>query len=147
MNQDLLYWALTKYGDKEVSGDVDSSSIMQMAKDCGFDSYVHDEISWCSLFVNWVALQAKYTRSGSLAARSWLNIGFATATPEIGDVVVLWRESPQSWKGHVGLFIRHQGTNVYILGGNQGNMVNISAYPATQILGYKVLEKIESVKI
>jgi hypothetical protein len=31
-------------------------------------------------------------------------VGTKVAYPEPGDIVVFWRESPQSWKGHVGIF-------------------------------------------
>lgn len=61
--------------------------------------------------------------------------------PEPGDVVIFWREDPQSWKGHVGFFFGYSqdGHRVYCLGGNQGNQVSVSAYPTNTVLGFRRL--------
>jgi hypothetical protein len=61
--------------------------------------------------------------------------------PEIGDVVVLTRDTPYAWAGHVGLFIRlsENKEHVFILGGNQQNSVNVSRYQASRVLGYRRL--------
>ena len=140
MKKDTLHIALSQYGIKEVAGRADNPEVLKYFNELGFDgSKLHDETSWCSAFVNWVAKQAGKPYSGKLTARSWLSVGRTVYTPEQGDVVVLWRESPQSWKGHVGFFIRQTPTYIYILGGNQGNQVKISAYPKSRLLAYKRL--------
>jgi uncharacterized protein (TIGR02594 family) len=74
-----------------------------------------------------------------LLARSWLNIGQNNPFPQRGDIVVFWRESPASWKGHVGVFVGYSSdrNQVYCLGGNQANQVNISAYSADRVLGFR----------
>lgn len=142
MNLDLISIALSQYGLKEMPGVADNPVILQMAKDAGFKDYDHDSISWCSMFTNWTAFKAGYQRSNSLAARSWLTIGVSTDKPELGDIVVLWRDSPQSWKGHVGFFIREDTKYVYMLGGNQGDMVNIEDFDKNRVLDYRRLSKI-----
>jgi len=132
--------ALSQYGIKEVAGHRDNPEVLKYFNELGFDgAKLHDETSWCSAFVNWVAKQAGKPYSGKLTARSWLNVGTQVFQPEVGDVVVLWRESPQSWKGHVGFFIRQTPMHIYILGGNQNNQVKISAYPKSRLLAYKRL--------
>ena len=132
--------ALSQYGIKEVAGSVDNPEVLKYFDEIGFDgSKLHDETSWCSAFVNWVAKKAGKPYSGKLTARSWLNVGQRVYQPQIGDVVVLWRESPSSWKGHVGLFIRETPKHIYILGGNQSNQVKISAFPKNRLLAYKRL--------
>ena len=83
--------------------------------------------------------------SKKLTARSWLSVGESTNTPKVGDVVVFWRESPKSWKGHVGFFIKETKNYVYVLGGNQRNMVCIKAYAKSRVLDYKKLRKINSI--
>ena len=80
---------------------------------------------------------APYT--GKLNARSWLDIGMETNNPQPGDVVVLWRESKNSWKGHVGFYINRVDDEIFILGGNQDNQVKISGYPSSRLLGYRVV--------
>lgn len=147
MNERIIEAALSKYGEKEIPGTDDNNSILEMAKECGFTMYAHDSISWCSLFAACVAMKAGCTRSESLMARSWLKIGLGTDEPEIGDVVVLWRDAINSPFGHVGFFIRFKDDRVFILGGNQSDQVNIAAYPKLQVLGYRQLEKIVKVPI
>lgn len=103
-----------------------------------------DETSWCSSFVNWCFQQADFPGTNSAAARSWLNWGQPLTTPKPGCVVVLWRESPNSWKGHVGFYAGEQGNSILVLGGNQsdGNTeaVNISPYPKSRLLGYRWID-------
>ncbi|WP_086476316.1 C40 family peptidase [Arenibacter amylolyticus] len=131
-------------GVKEIKGAKANTQILKYAKDCGFKEYTSDETAWCSLFANWVALQAGLERSKRLDARSWLNVGTPIDNPEPGDVVVFWRESRNSWKGHVGFYtgFSHDKQRVYCLGGNQGNQVSLSAYPAERILQFRRLRSV-----
>ncbi len=80
-------------------------------------------------------------------ARSWLHVGVSVVDPEPGDVVIFWRESPNSYKGHVGIFMGYSQdkTRIYTLGGNQGNMVSQSAYSASQLLGFRRLRPTKKV--
>ena len=101
-----------------------------------------DEVSWCSSFVNGIAWELRLPRSKSAAARSWLQVGAPVplGAARIGyDVVVLWRDSRESWKGHVGWYGGQDLDHVYLLGGNQGNAVSVRAYPVDQILGIRRL--------
>lgn len=136
----IIQTALSQYGVKETVGSKDHPQIINYFTSLGFDgNKLHDETAWCSAYANWVAKTAGYEFSGQLTARSWLTVGVSTATPEIGDVVVLWRASPKSWKGHVGFFIKETKRYVYVLGGNQSNKVCIKAYPKNRVLDYKKL--------
>ena len=136
----ILQMALSQYGVKEISGKKNNPQILKYFKASGLDpERMNDETAWCSAFANWVVKQSGFMGSGKLTARSWLKIGESTQDPEPGDIVVLWRESPESWKGHVGFYIRETRRYVYILGGNQKDQVNIKAYPKTRILDYRKL--------
>lgn len=130
--------ALMEYGVKEIPGGKDNPDVLKYFDYLGFDgSKLKDETSWCSAFANYCAKMAGYPYSGKLTARSWLKVGEEECDPKIGDIVVFWRESINSWKGHVGFYINHDEENIYVLGGNQNNMVRISAYPAQRLLGYR----------
>ncbi|MGG8496197.1 TIGR02594 family protein [Tenacibaculum sp. TC6] len=138
----LISVALSQYGVKEVQGSKDHPQIVNYFTSLGFDaSKFKDETAWCSAFANWVAQQAGYEKSNQLTARSWLKVGTSTVNPQQGDIVVLWRESPDSWKGHVGFLIKESKRYVYLLGGNQGNSVSIKAYPKNRVLDYRKLSK------
>ena len=131
----LLEIALSEYGIKEVPGVKNNPEVMKYFHSIGQDWVQGDETAWCSAFVNWCAIQKDLQYSGKLNARSWLNLG-TPCNIEDADIVVLWRESPESWKGHVGIPIREDENYIWILGGNQSNMVRISAYPKGRILKY-----------
>lgn len=139
---DLLKVALSQYGIEEVPGDSDNSVIVNYFSEIGHDWVKNDETAWCSAFVNWCAKIANYEYTGKLNARSWLEIGWEVKHPSPGDLVILWRSSPDSWKGHVGFYISHDDDNVYVLGGNQGNQVKVSAYSRSRLLCYRRLRKL-----
>jgi uncharacterized protein (TIGR02594 family) len=137
---DHMKLAFKEYGVKEITGELDNPRIVQYFDDIGFDgAKMKDETAWCSCFTNWVAQQSSLESSGALNARSWLNVGTEVETPEFGDIVIFWRGSPTSWKGHVAFYINHDENNIYVLGGNQGNQVCIRPYPIDRLLQYRRL--------
>jgi uncharacterized protein (TIGR02594 family) len=139
--ESLLKIAFNELGIEEFPGEEHNPEILKYAKETGIHGITTDEIPWCSTFVNWVAWKCGLVNSGKPNARSWLNVGQRVASPEPGDVVVFWREDPQSWKGHVGFFIgaSPDGSRVYCLGGNQGNRVSVSAYRKETVISYQRL--------
>jgi len=142
MNTDLITTALSKYGLTEAPGVQDNPVILQMAKDAGFPDYNHDSIAWCSLFANWVAWKSGYQRSMKLNARSWLTIGQPVSNPELGDVVILWREQKAGELGHVGFFINQDTKgSIFLLAGNQADQVEIAPFPKERLLGFRRLAK------
>jgi uncharacterized protein (TIGR02594 family) len=135
-------------GLAEVVGNFDNPMILAMLKmDQSWPT--HDEVSWCSAFVNFIAKQLKLPRSKDLRARSWLLIGeqVEIENAEIGsDVVILKRgNGPQPGpnvidaQGHVGFFGGFEEDKVLILAGNQSNSVNVSRFPKDSILGIRRL--------
>ena len=96
-----------------------------------------DKASWCSSFVNWCLDQVGIAGTGSALARSWLDWGEPLAAPVPGCIVVLSRDDPSGWKGHVGFYLRSDDAFVYLLGGNQLERVREHFYPMTSVLGYR----------
>ena len=96
-----------------------------------------DKASWCSSFVNWCLAQAGIAGTNSALARSWLDWGEALGSPVLGCIAVLYRDDPSSWKGHVGFYLRHDESHVYLLGGNQLEEVREHFYPVDSVLGYR----------
>ncbi len=112
-----------------------------------YDDVATDSTAWCSAFVNGVAEEAGLEGSGKLNAKSWLKVGEEVPASQAkqGDVVVLWRDNKSSWKGHVGFFHGYDKKgNLRILGGNQGNQVKISTYPANRLLGVRRLKALKA---
>jgi len=130
---------LGEYGLREIPGVENNPRIMEYFRWIGHSWVQDDEVAWCSAFLNWACLVTGLPRSGKLDARSWLSVGTPVYDPVLGDVVVLWRESVASWKGHVGVFIRQTDDQIYLLGGNQNNEVCIKPYSGGRLLGYRRL--------
>jgi len=133
----LLDIALGQYGVTEVPGIENNPQIMSYFRETGHNWVQGDETSWCSAFVNWCAQKAEKESSGQLTARSWLKVGEEVYVPKTGDLVVLWRDKIDSWKGHVGIYINSVNTDIHVLGGNQNNRVQISPYPAVRVISYR----------
>jgi len=144
--KDLLIEMLSHYGLKEIVGSKHNPEILAMFADIGYDWVKDDETAWCSASLNYFCKKLGYERSGKLDARSWLKIDkpIIVLKPTIGDIVVLWRVSPDSWEGHVGLFINWDENNIWVLGGNQGNMISIAPYKRERILGFRQLHKLST---
>lgn len=135
-------------GIREVAGVADHPLILGMLRlDQAWPT--HDEVPWCSAFVNFLAWQLDLPRSRSLAARSWLTVGapvsFAGAQRGF-DVVVLRRAGGPGPEvtdapGHVGLFrgLGPASGQVYVLGGNQSNAVSVASFDARDVLGVRRL--------
>lgn len=132
--------ALTQIGVKEIIGIGDNEQIIKYFDDIGFDGKgLKDETAWCSAFVNWICFKHNLCMSGKLNARSWLTVGQAVEPNDqkLGDIVIFWRVSRSSWKGHVAFFIAKRDGYIYVLGGNQGNQVSIRAYTEDRLLSYR----------
>ncbi len=141
-NIDILTIALGEFGIKEREGEeYNSPRILHYAREIGHAWVKTDETAWCSIFMNYVAMMAGCERSNALDARSWLKVGEQVSTPQIGDIAILWRESPNSSYGHVGIVIRETRDCIYLLGGNQKNMVCIMPFPKERLLQYRRLNQ------
>lgn len=147
--EQLLKIAFNELGTEEFVGEKHNPEVLKYAKETKIPGVDTDEVAWCSTFVNWVAWKAGLQISGKANARSWLNIGTRVTIPEPGDIVVFWRESPQSWKGHVAFFlgISADKKRVYCIGGNQGNRVSVSAYRLDTVLAYQRLAPSKKLEI
>lgn len=134
---DILKIALKEYGNEAWPGSQTNPSVSKYFTDLGFTFIHDDETPWCAAFLNWILKQACIKGTGSLLAKSFLNIGTPTTTPELGDLVIFWRNSPTSGLGHCGIFIRDTKNFVYVLGGNQDSRVCIKAEPKQALMGYR----------
>lgn len=145
---DHLRIALSQYAEKEIAGSQHNQDIVKYFKEVGQSWVKDDETAWCAAFVGYCLEKAGHKSTGKLNARSYLDWGTPTDTPNVGDIVVFWRGAPSGWQGHVGFFIREEGDKIYTLGGNQSNQVSIAPYSKDQLLGYRVVpnKQVELIK-
>ena len=143
---EILLEILKLYGLKEIIGSKHNPQILAMFAEIGYDWVTDDETAWCSAALNYFCKKLGYERSGKLDARSWLKMPIVVINPQLGDIVILWRNSPTAWEGHVGLYISQDIHNIYVLGGNQGNMLSIAPYDKERILGFRQVRKLKDIK-
>lgn len=137
-------------GLQEIAGNVDNPQILSMLKLDAGDWVEHDEVPWCSAFVNYICWLLRLPRSKSLRARSWLEVGTAVQLKdaEVGDIIVLKRgkgsqPGPEviDAPGHVGFYagLSDDEHLIEVLGGNQSDSVKVSRYPVDSLLGVRRL--------
>lgn len=141
---DVLFKALSYYGEQEVKGSSSNSLILSWVKKFIPNAKNDDDFAWCSIFINNITKELGYIYTDSALARSWLNIGEKIEKPLIGDIVVFWRDNQNSTYGHVGLYIREDDKKIWVLGGNQNNQVSIAPYSKDKVLGYRRLNKMKT---
>lgn len=99
--------------------------------------YGNDEISWYGLFVAHcigLTLPAEALPTNPLGARNWGNFGIPCPVPQPGAVLTFWRERRDGWKGHVGFYVGEDAAAFHVLGGNQGDAVNVKRFPRDRFL-------------
>jgi uncharacterized protein (TIGR02594 family) len=130
--------AWLELGESEVAGSADNPRIREYLNSVrlGPATQNHDEVAWCSAFVNWCVRRAGLHGTDSPVARSWLKWGRALDTPRPGAVTVVER-GLEPWQGHVALFVRASPGFVYLLGGNQRNRVSVQRFAAGVVLGLR----------
>ncbi|WP_407146223.1 TIGR02594 family protein [Bradyrhizobium sp. ORS 86] len=86
---------------------------------------------WCAIFAN-----AMLERAGIAGTRSAASQSFRTdpnfvqlSGPAKGAIVVYWRISKASGQGHVGFYRGEDASQIWTLGGNENDMVQIEALP------------------
>lgn len=127
-----LLKALELYGVTETVGPKHNPVIMGWAKELGI-TYRNDETPWCGLFMAIVMKRAeRQVVDWPLGARNWINFGIASSTPMLGDVLVFRRSNGG---GHVGIYVGEDSKNFFVLGGNQGNEVNVAKIAKSRLIG------------
>lgn len=136
-----LVWyeeALRLIGTKEDESYRSNPEILQWAKKLNID-YRTDDIPWCGLFVAHcigATLPDEELPSHPLAARSWAKFGGPSEAMR-GAVLVFWRDSKASGRGHVGFYYAEDDEAFHVLGGNQSNAVNLARVAKNRLLAVR----------
>lgn len=132
-------WARTQLGQKEVSGSQDNPVIQEYHSHARLGSNQHDEVPWCSSFLNAAADACGMEKTNDASAISWKNYVGETCGDliEEGDIILLTPAVSGS-TGHVTManktFYRSKVDTFEGLGGNQSNSVNVSSYKTSRIV-------------
>lgn len=133
-----LTLARSHVGMREIPGPTHNQAIVDWWQDMGAP-FRDDETPWCGAFMDHILRSSgEETVETGQVARKWLNLPVTLDEPAVGCVVVLWRESPTSWKGHAGFLVgKTEAGELLILGGNQHDAVTIESFPTSRVLGYR----------
>ena len=129
----------TFYGLSEIEGKKHNNQIISFFHELGYNYINDDETPWCAAFINYCAKKIGAQYATGLRARNWMKCGKSSNKPSIGDVVVFGYGGKNSKSGHVAMYISEDFDSIYCLGGNQSNMVTISSYCKSDLLGYRKL--------
>lgn len=67
-------------------------------------------------------------------AQAWRDFGIATGNPVVGSIgVIRWSSS----SGHVGIVAGAEGNKIHLLGGNQSNAINITAFAKDKFIAFR----------
>jgi uncharacterized protein (TIGR02594 family) len=120
----ILVEAVKMIGTKEIVGKQHNPEILRWAKVVGLQKFYNsDEIPWCGLAMAYAAHMAglEYP-SNPLWALNWANFGVAVDEPMLGDILTFKRDGG----GHVGIYVGEDSECYHVLGGNQGNAMNVT---------------------
>jgi uncharacterized protein (TIGR02594 family) len=113
--------ARTFLGVSEIPGPKHNSIIVGWRKKLG--SWMqNDEDPYCGDFIAMLMQECGLPYPGNyFRARAWESYGARLQTDRLapGAIMVFWRDSPHSTKGHVGLYVSEDPANYHILGANQ----------------------------
>lgn len=121
-------------GIKEIPGVNHNPLILSMWKAIKRGGIKTDEVPWCAAFVGFCLENVDIVSSRFESAKSYLDWGRAQTTPCVGSIVVFTRDGG----GHVGFVVgKNAAGALLVLGGNQGNEVNVRAFPLDRVSGYR----------
>ena len=122
-------------GTREVAGPKSNSRItglwLKLAPWLGSDD---SKTAWCGGLVRHCLDFARLAYPKEwYRAKSYLELPVKLSRPAYGCIVVFGRDGG----GHVGFVVgKDQHGNLMVLGGNQGDAVNIKPFPTSRVLGY-----------
>lgn len=129
--------ALREYGVKEGPKGEPNPRIIQYHHDIGFTHIFTDKKGWCSEFVNWCLLKAGLKGTKSAVAVAFATWGQPIDVPNFGDIVLLSDKSGSKEVTHIGFVIALRDKQIWVLGGNQDDEVNITKFKESRVVMYR----------
>ena len=121
-----------------------------------FSEVTKDKNAWCAAFVAHVLTNLGFNapdgnqprgkdRYDVLRAKAYKNIGKGVELGEAkpGDLVII--KNPQNGINHVGFFVDSTSKGIAILGGNQGDQVNVTRYPSERLQAIRRIDGMEDI--
>lgn len=126
-------WTYARIGMAEIPGRKSNPAILKLQDQAKMPgSYTDDsDYPYCAVGVNAALEETGFRGTRSGMARSFeRDKNFQKLDkPRLGSIAVCWRGSRGGGSGHVGFARAHSKSHVYILGFNQGDALNVKAFP------------------
>lgn len=139
---DWIVEARRHIGMREIVGHAHNPKILEMLRKMGGFTGEHkawwaeDETAWCGLFVGYcLGASGRFVIPSWYRAKDWARHAAMTKldTPAYGCLAVFERKGG----GHVGFVVGEDDKqNIMVLGGNQGNAVNIKPFARSRVSAY-----------
>lgn len=141
-----MQYAFADYGTEEVAGPKANAKILEYHQHTSLKAG-SDEVPWCAAFVCAMLEKAGFKSTHKANAKSYLTFGEELPGPKVGAIAVLNRGTDPA-SGHVGFVVGFNSNSVYLLGGNQSNMVRVSSFQRWRVLQYRwPVEKLPALAI
>lgn len=115
---------------RERTGNNDGPEVERYLRTVGLGS----GYAWCAAFINWTLRQVNLRGTGSGGSLTYLRYGQRLARPAYGSIAVI---DHGNGFGHVGFVAGETADGrIVLLGGNQNDMVNYSAFARSGIARY-----------
>lgn len=134
--KDKISWILEAekhIGQKEYKNG-DNPFIVDLWKAIKRGGIKDQKTPWCSAFVGAALERVGIKSSRFESAKSYLSWGIKLDQPVTGCIVVFTRDGG----GHVGFVVgQDKAGNLQVLGGNQGDAVNVRTFSRARVTGYR----------
>lgn len=130
-----VHVAFSEIGQTAIPGPHENPRISEYFKAVvDSDQTQDDQTEWASAFVEWSLNSVGIQGPKSLWPLAWTKWGRIIKQPEPGCIVMF------SYRGvqHVAFYIEEDGDFIKVLGGNENDSVNISRYPKSAVVAYRM---------
>ena len=121
-------------GTREIKGPKHEPKILAWWRAIKRGGIKDDETPWCAAFVGGCLEAVGIISTRFESARSYISWGVGLGQPAVGCIVVFQRDGG----GHVGFVVgRDPAGRLMVLGGNQGDEVNVRAFGLDRVISYR----------
>lgn len=121
-------------GQREVKGPAHNAVIVDWWKTIKRGGIKDDETPWCAAFAGAMLERVGVRSTRFESAKSYLDWGVPLSAPAVGCIVVFSRDGG----GHVGFVVGKDAKGgLLVLGGNQGDEVNVRTFARDRVVGYR----------
>jgi uncharacterized protein (TIGR02594 family) len=123
-------------GLREIKGKEHAPEILEFWELIGHPEIRDDETAWCAAFAGACLEKAGFASTKSTMAKSYISWGKVLNKPKLGAIAIFNRTGNPAF-GHVGFYVGEDAKNVFVLGGNQSDAVNVGKFPKSRLVGYR----------